>query len=492
MSDKPTILFLSIVRPGYSPYLAAAYGLQRSFDLMPHKLAVMALTAWLRERGMEGHYVWAESSSDDDIQVFYDAIEKYRPDALGFSLVTEEMMLHKPVIERLRKDFPDIPTIIGGPHVTYSAQHTVEKFPIFDYVAIGEGEVTLEQWLKAIHEGQPKSVIAEIPGLAFIGDNGEYVQTSPRTNIPEIDILPEPAYDLVYSEETTPDQRTAFPMVCSYGCYFHCTFCSVPHGRYRGFSPKRVVDRIEQTQKAYGVEYFAIRDSFWPPTRKWLDDFLDELEERKLKVKFHFQTRAGTCTEEQLVRLKKNGAQAVAIGVEAGNPAVLKAIKKGITVNMARKTLAFLNKVGIFSIGFFILGNKDETAETIQETLDFAIELNPSISFFHVLYPLPGAEAFDSVPEEEKDWWMGGPVPSICELPFDELGKLGVDAFLRYPLRWDYFRQHILAGKLSPEFRAVARKIYFSHLKKYILGMLERITPARVAIRGLKKAIGRQ
>ncbi|HEX9745791.1 MAG TPA: hypothetical protein VGB30_10225, partial [bacterium] len=101
MSDKPTILFLSIVRPGYSPYLAAAYGLQRSFDLMPHKLAVMALTAWLRERGMEGHYVWAESSSDDDIQVFYDAIEKYRPDALGFSLVTEEMMLHKPVIERL-------------------------------------------------------------------------------------------------------------------------------------------------------------------------------------------------------------------------------------------------------------------------------------------------------------------------------------------------------------------------------------------------------
>jgi anaerobic magnesium-protoporphyrin IX monomethyl ester cyclase len=326
-----------------------------------------------------------------------------------------------------------------------------------------------------------------VDGLAYKDQLGRIVKTKPREQIPNINFLPDPAYDLVHDPETPKDNRAAFPLICSYGCYFNCTFCSVEHGNYRSISPEKLADRIEWAKKEYGVDYFAIRDSFWPPTREWLNRFCDEIEKRKIKIQFHFQTRANTLTKENLLRLKKIGAKAIAIGVEAGDPDILKSIKKSITINMARRGIKALNDVGVFSIAFFIFGNKGENRKTIQASIDLSHELNSSIAFYHVLYPLPGAEAFDSVPENEKEWWMGkSPLPSICDLPVNDLEKLATDAFIKYPLRWSYLGQQVLGGKLSPEFKKITTRIFFVHLRKYILGNLERVGIFRAIIRGMK------
>jgi radical SAM superfamily enzyme YgiQ (UPF0313 family) len=249
---------------------------------------------------------------------------------------------------------------------------------------------------------------------------------------------------------------------------------------------------MERAHRQFGVEYFAIRDSFWPPRRDWLDKFCEEVENRGLKIKFHLQTRAGMCTGEQFARLRRIGAQAIAIGVEAGDPEILRSIKKSITLDMVRGTMADLNKAGIFSIAFFIFGNLGETRRTIQASIDFSKELNSSIAFYHVLYPLPGAEAFQSVPDEQKDWWMGGALPSICNVEVTDLVNLTREAFLKYPLRWAYVKQHVLGGRLPTEFRSIAQRLFFIHLRKYLLGMLERFGPMRVVIRGLKRASGRE
>ena len=145
-----------------------------------------------------------------------------------------------------------------------------------------------------------------------------------------------------------------------------------------------------------------------------------------------------------------------------------------------------INIVGIFSIAFFIFGNKGENRGTIQASIDFARELNASVTFFHVLYPLPGAEAFESVPDDQKDWWMGGSLPSICDLTADEFDKLSKDSFIRYPLRWAYLSQHVFGGNLERDFRNIARRIFIINLRKYILGMAERFAPLRALIKGLK------
>ena len=487
MSTSPTILFVAIVPRDFSPYQASTYGMERTFDLLPHKYAILALVSWLRANKCEGHYVWINEVDDEGLGIIEQAVELIRPNAFGFSLVTEEMVSHYKLIEALKEKYPEIPIIVGGPHVTHMPEHTLDNFPLIDFVAIGEGEETLREWLQRTHAGQGKWEMAHVNGLAYRDEQGRIVLTNPREQIPNINFLPDPAYDLIHDPDAPKDSRTAFPLVCSYGCYFNCTFCSVEHGNYRSITPEKLADRIEWATKKYGVDYFAIRDSFWPPTRKWLNQFCDEIERRKLKIQFHFQTRANTLTVENLKRLKKIGVKAIAIGVEAGDPEILKSIKKSITVNMARRGVRALNDAGVFSIAFFIFGNKGENRETIQKSIDLSIELNPSITFYHVLYPLPGAEAFDSVPDNEKEWWMGkSPLPSICDLPVSELEKLATEAFIGYPLRWKYFAQHILGGKLSMEFRKITTRIYFVHLKKLILGNLERVGLFRAMIQGMK------
>jgi radical SAM superfamily enzyme YgiQ (UPF0313 family) len=491
LPDKPTILFIAIIPPGYSPYLAASYGMQRTFDLLPHKLSILALTAWLREHDCDGGYVWVDESDERGLGIVKEAIERLNPQALGFSLVTEEFMAHYKLIESLKAGFPQIPIIVGGPHATAQPFHTLSNFPAIDFVAVGEGEITLHELLKAIVSGAGADSFAKIKGIGFRDDLIGIFITEPRACIDDINILPDPAYDLILDPDSPPDKDSTFPLVCSYGCYFHCTFCSVPHGHYRCITPERVIERIERLQEQFGVEYFAIRDSFWPPKREWLDDFLLLLENRNLKIRFHFQTRAGVLGEEHFRKLKKHGAQAIAIGVEAGDSFILRSIKKGITVDQAVKTFKALNKAGIFSIAFFIFGNKGENLGTIKTSISISHELNGSIAFFHVLYPLPGAEAFLSLPEKDKNWWMTGQLPSICDLTVPELESLAREAFVRYPLRRAYVKQHILDGDLDPEFRHIARRIFTIHLRKWALGMLERFPPAKIAIRAMKRSIRR-
>jgi anaerobic magnesium-protoporphyrin IX monomethyl ester cyclase len=487
MGSKPTILFIAITPPNYSPYQASAYGMERTFDLLPHKYAILALVSWLRANGCEGHYIWINETNAEGMGIIDKAVELIRPNAFGLSLTTEEMVPHYKLVEELKKQYPEIPVIVGGPHVTHMPEHTLANFPLIDFVAIGEGEETLREWLLKTHAGQGTWEMGEVAGLAYKDQLGRIVLTKPREQIPNINYLPDPAYDLIHDPDAPKNTRAAFPLICSYGCYFNCTFCSVEHGNYRSITPEKLADRIEWAKKTYGVDYFAIRDSFWPPTREWLNRFCDEIEKRKIKIQFHFQTRANTLTNENLLRLRKIGAKAIAIGVEAGDPEILKSVKKSITVNMARRGIKALNDVGVFSIAFFIFGNKGENRKTIQASIDLSHELNPSIAFYHVLYPLPGAEAFDSVPENQKEWWMGkSPLPSICDLPVFELEKLATETFIKYPLRWNYLTQHIFGGRLSPEFRKITTRIYFVHLRKYILGNLERVGIFRAMFRGMK------
>jgi len=488
MAVKPTILFVALIPKDYSPYLAASYGMERTFDLLPHKNAVLSLVAWLRENGCDGHYVWINALDEEGKATVEDAIALCEPDAIGFSLVTEEVMSHYEVIRYIKGKRPDLQVIVGGPHATALPEHTLRNFPDIDIVAVGEGERTLTEWLTRVSAGQRGYELGDIAGLGYRLEDGRIIVTEAREKISDINILPDPAYDLIFDPKAPPDERSAYPLVCSYGCYFHCTFCSVEHGHYRNITPEKVVGRMERAKRKYKVEYFAIRDSFWPPSREWLDRFCDEIENRNLKIKFHFQTRAGVLKEKHLGRLKKIGAQAIAIGVEAGDPEILKSIKKGITIDLARGTVKALNKAGIFSIAFFIFGNKGETRETIQRSVDVSHDLNATIAFYHVLFPLPGAECFEAVPDDEKDWWMGRGkgLPSICDLKVSELEKLATEAFIKYPLRWAWIRQHMLGGSLFQEFRNIARKVFTIHLRKYTLGMAERSAVMRSLILKLK------
>ncbi|MCX6646693.1 MAG: radical SAM protein [bacterium] len=491
MPDKPTILFIAIVPPFYAPAGVKNYGLERTYELIPHKHSILALVAWLRENGCDGHYVFVYPGDNSAPLKIGKAIKAVNPDAVGFSLVTEEMVGHYPVIGAIKKKYPSLPVILGGPHATAAPVETLRTFPLIDYVAIGEGERTLTEWLTLIHAGKGIGDMSEVAGLGFRDENGEIVITRPRETFSDINILPDPAFDVIVNPDSPAAKRSAFPIVGSYGCKFFCTFCAADHGNYRYMKPERIVNQLQHAQEKYGVEYFAIRDSLWPPSSEGLDDFCDLVESRDLKIHFHFETRAGLLSEEQWARLKKIGAQAVAVGVESGDQDMLKRIKKGITLDMVRETFKHLHKVGIFAAAFFMLGNQGETRESIRKSVRFATEINPALVSLATFRPLPGTEAYEYVKKEDRDWWMRGQYPSICELTIEELNRLREGMHICYPLRWRYLMQNVFGGNLPPEFRSVCLRSYKVHLRKYLVGIAERSTIFRPLIHNLKKATGK-
>ncbi|MFH1676459.1 MAG: radical SAM protein [bacterium] len=489
MERKPKILFVALTLPDIAPANLLKYRPRRSFVLTLHKHSVIALVAWLRENGCDGRYFWCQINDQNARERIEEVIRDYKPDALGFSLVTEELLLHYRLIEQLKESFPDIPVIIGGPHAIGAYEHTVKTFPLIDFVCTGEGEITLTEWLKMLVEGKSRTEMREIKGLAFRDESGNIVITPHRPTMPDMNLLPDPAFDIIVDPNAEMRPNTAFPIMGSYGCRHFCTFCAADHGNYRFMKPERIVNQIENAVKNYGVKYFAIRDNFWPPTPEWCDEFCSLIEKRNLKITFHFETRAGTLNEAQYKRLKSVGGEAAAIGVESGDPGILKRVKKGITPDMVRKTFDHMHKAGIFSVGFYMFGLPGETRETIRTTEKYMRELNSVLISLAVFRPLPGTEAFQLVKEEDRDWWMKGPYPSICEIPTEELHKLREDVDIRYPVRWAYLWQHVFAGKLTPEFRLIAWKAFRVHLLKVMLGISERYGITRSFISNMKKII---
>jgi magnesium-protoporphyrin IX monomethyl ester (oxidative) cyclase len=487
MQGKPRFLFLTITPPEYAPANLSKYNTKRTFELNPHKHSILALVAWLRENGCEGYYRWIEPGDPDGFEKIERAVEEIQPHGIGFSLTTEEIIPHYPLIVRLKGRFRHIPIIVGGHHVTAEPLVTIENFPFIDYVCIGEGEKTLEEWLKKVAAGAKPSDMRSVSGIAFYDEKGRTVVTPPREKFTDINVLPDPAFDLILSDDVSIGKFSAFPLVTSYGCRYYCTFCAADHGNYRYMSPERVVSQIENAQKKYGAEYFAFRDSFWPPTSQWLEKFCDLIEERGIKFRFHFETRAGSLDERQMARLKRIGARAIAVGVESGDPGVLKLIRKAITVDMVKKTFDQLHRTGLLSVAFFMVGNQGENPATIRASEELASEINPTLLDVSTLRPFPGTEAYRLVRPDQRDWWMAGKDVSICDLPVTDLHRMRADFHIRYPLRWGYLSRNVVFSRLPMEFRQLAWFSFLNHLRRYILGICERYGPLRCGIYNLKK-----
>jgi radical SAM superfamily enzyme YgiQ (UPF0313 family) len=83
------------------------------------------------------------------------------------------------------------------------------------------------------------------------------------------------------------------------------------------------------------------------------------------------------------------------VGFESGDPQILKNIKKGTTVEMARTFAKNCKKVGIVIHGDFVLGLPGETKESIERTIAFAQELDTQTIQVSVAQAFPGTELYD-------------------------------------------------------------------------------------------------
>ena len=288
---------------------------------------------------------------------------------------------------------PGLKVCFVGPHVETQPAQSLLASEEIDFIVRGEFDHAVVEFAS----GWP---IEKIQNVSYRQD-GKVVHNPEREKMhtEELDQLPwaTKTYkrDLVIEKYNVP--FLLHPYVSMYttrGCPALCTFCVWPQTlsghAWRTRSVDNVVEEIKWAMKAFPQmkEFFFDDDTF--NIRK--DRVMEMCKKfQPLGVRFSCNARVHS-DYETLKAMADGGARLFIVGFESGDQQILKNIKKGATVEMARTFVKNCKKVGITIHGDFIIGLPGETPETIQRTIDFAKELDLETVQVSMAHAFPGTE----------------------------------------------------------------------------------------------------
>ncbi len=303
------------------------------------------------------------------------------------------------VAQALKDANPSLKIGFVGAKVAVQPGESLEGAPAVDFVARNEFDFTC---LEAA-EGREFSAI---DGISYRDGSGSIVHNKDRTILEDMDLLPF-VTDVYKRDLRMEDYFIGYlmhPYVSLYtgrGCKSRCTFCLWPQTvgghRYRVRSPEHVAAEIKH---AMGL---------FPQAKEWFfddDTFTDNLpraeaialELGKLGVTWSCNAKANV-PRETLKVLRDNGLRLLLVGYESGNQQILHNIKKGMRIEVAKKFTKDCHELGIKIHGTFILGLPGESKETIEETIKFAVEMNPHTMQVSLAAPYPGTFLYDQAVE---------------------------------------------------------------------------------------------
>ncbi len=300
-------------------------------------------------------------------------------------------------LTKIVKDNSKAFTVLGGIHVTVTPEESI-KCDSVDFIVKGEGELTILELVRYLEEGTD---ITSIDGI-YYKNNGSVIQNRDRALINNLDDLPFPARHLFDKHNYSyPDAllKPTMPIITSRGCPANCTYCnskSIFTRRFRVRSPQNILEEIECLIKEFKVKEVHIWDDNFTTQKKRVLQIRDEIKRRNIRIKFAFPNglRADYVDKEVLRALKDMGTYSIAFGVESGNQRVLDRVNKNIKLEEIERAFRLARKIGLETWAFFMIGLPGETKDSIKDTIDFAIKLNPDVAKFHILKPFPGSEVY--------------------------------------------------------------------------------------------------
>jgi radical SAM superfamily enzyme YgiQ (UPF0313 family) len=248
-----------------------------------------------------------------------------------------------------------------------------------------------------------------IRGVSWRTADGEVRHNPLRPLRKDIEGIPWPAYHLFKIERYTnlqpltdgldPHAR-AYTLVTSRGCPYQCVYCSKPitGTTWRPRSPEDVVAEWRMLVRDLRATEIGITDDVWnlrPDRAKAICRLL--IAEGLSTVPWvTIHGMRADHTDEELFRLMKQaGCKRVGFGVESGNQAVLDSIKKHQKLEDVRQAFRAARAAGLQTMGFFIFGLPADTEATMDDTIRFALELDPDLANFMIAAPYPGTELWE-------------------------------------------------------------------------------------------------
>lgn len=429
-----------------------------------HPLGMLSVAATMREAGHEVKFFDGGFMTQDQM---IPEVQKYDPHVVGIYLTTFLFRSTKALAERIRRDLPNVFILLGGPLASGWRDRALKEIPAADAICIGEGEITGTEVANTLAAGGD---LSKVLGIAWRERNGDVVHLNePRPPIPDLDVLPLPARDLVDIYRYKPPLGTyqrlpAVYMFSSRGCNGKCIFCWQlrAEGNYRARSAAKVLEEIDHCYNTYKIKEIRFYDDNLVYDQERIDAVLDGLIERDYDLTLYGSARTDDIRRETLFKMKKAKFWGVLFGIETGVQKNLDALCKGTTVEQNTRAVKWAKEAKLKTVTPMIFGIPGETFEEGLQSIEYAIKLDGDITNFHSLAPFPGAEVYDNVSkygtivtDNINDFTFEGCAFVPYTMTRQEIEELRKIAFRRYYRRPKYLWRRVTSIRTWTEFKTM-------------------------------------
>lgn len=416
----------------------------------PFNLLVM--TALLRREGLEADFLDAQALQMKPEEV------GARINAYGLVLMTTSTMSFledAAYLAQLKERNPALVTAVFGSHPTFMPRPCLEH-PGIDHVVMFEPEETVLELAKALQQGLPTDSIL---GLGSRGADGRPLLNEKRPFLEDLDWLPHPDVDLlpkgIHYFNPLVRRMPYMTTTTSKGCPGKCIFCTAPtfDGKvFRRQSFEHVMDQL-RTFAAKGVKEVYFRDDTFFVDRQRDHAICRAIIDEKLDLTWIANARVNMIDEETMALARKAGCHTLKFGVESGSQEILDGIKKGYKLEQGLRMFKAARKIGLSTHAHVMIGNPGDTAQTIGQTIDYVLALNPTTATFGICTPYPGTPLFERVRELAPEIADGSATDlarlhtegmfnkHYCHVDQDELPRLVRKAYRRFYMRPGYWLQ---------------------------------------------------
>jgi len=320
--------------------------------------------------------------------------------------------------------------------------------------------------------GEPEALVMQIAagtalkqasGVSYIA--GDETIDNPPAEPVDLAALPVPAFDLFQTEryfyEILGDNFLLFE--ATRGCPYRCSFCSkVMYGpAFRKKTAEQMAREIDFALENTPVETAYFMDLEFTVARELAEAVCRHLIARGSPIEWCCQTRADGLDAEIVDLMRRAGCRLVHVGVESGSEKVLEATGKATSKDEILAGVRTAEEAGLETLAFFMFGLPGETDDQREETIRFALELEPTYASFHFATPYPGSRLFREEGLEVGEDLSLPLVPAGRDL--DELQRWIRRAMRRFYLRPWYVWRHLRRGGRSRWRRQI--RLFASYLR---------------------------
>ena len=341
----------------------------------------------------------------------------------------------------LKQVSPTTPVLLLGGHVAALPERSLREEDA-DFVSGDEGLHTILGLLQTLKAGAHD--FRKVPGLWY-WDDGSMRVNPPAPLIQNLgEQMPGIAWDLLPMDEYRAhnwhcfghlQRRPYASLYTTLGCPYRCTFCCIqaPFKRgeaalgyrgtvnsYRRWSPESVIAQIDILVNEYDVRNIKIADELFVLNRTHVNAICDLIIGRGYDLNIWAYARVDTVKDGMADKLKAAGVNWLAFGIEAADDRVRDDARKGFGEEALFQTIEQVRAAGINVIGNYLFGLPEDDMDTMQATLDLAVELNCEFANFYCAMAYPGSDLYNAAVREGwplPDSWSGYSQHSMDTLP---------------------------------------------------------------------------